>query len=436
MKNKIELLNPKRAKIKAAIFVLAIFFAVFLIVIIFNIVMLRTSLNGLVLHIDGTLAEVSVNKDDVLLVKLDNGQTYVANCTDYSKVDWHDYVGQSVTIVIPQAQLQSENIWALGLIADNVTVIDYQKTLELQIKENKICALVFGIIGLIDVLICIALFVWRSKLPKHKEYPIDCKFCEACVVNQKLSPHNKRGRIFNFFITLFIYIDLISLLCVGIFADEFSRAALTAATISCCAFLALCAIAVFAVRKWMAKKNIEYYAACYPFDSLDISHMHIRAYLKEQLQNAIIAENDPFRYADGGNGFIVDFNSDCVILRDEDDILNESECMRENVFDELQQNDELSQDSGFICKLTYEELNFEALPFYFKPYPLAVVIKSRLKDDKSYPERLVNDLHFMLDSRLLSVFEEFDVKVENLQYILENKERLMLKNQRKAGRLS
>ena len=84
--------------------------------------------------------------------------------------------------------------------------------------------------------------------------------------------------------------------------------------------------------------------------------------------------------------------------------------------------------------LTYGELNFEAIAHYRRnDHPMMIIIKSRLtKTD--LPEEFVNDLHIALDVNVLKTVQTFNVPVENLQYLLDNKKALMLENCRKKKR--
>ena len=79
-----------------------------------------------------------------------------------------------------------------------------------------------------------------------------------------------------------------------------------------------------------------------------------------------------------------------------------------------------------VAKFTYEQLNFEALPFCISAQcPLVIIVKSRLPEEGNYPEILTNDLHFCLSKNLLETLETFNVPVENLHQILDNKEAYM-----------
>ena len=95
----------------------------------------------------------------------------------------------------------------------------------------------------------------------------------------------------------------------------------------------------------------------------------------------------------------------------------------QNVFEE---ETALSEQTPLVV-LPYDQLNFEALPFFGKnKRPLTIVVKSRLDPDAAYPEELVNDLHFLFDSNLLHTLQKYGVKVENLDEILAGKKELML----------
>lgn len=64
---------------------------------------------------------------------------------------------------------------------------------------------------------------------------------------------------------------------------------------------------------------------------------------------------------------------------------------------------------------------------------MMIIVKSRLaKTD--LPEEFTNDLHIALDVHVLETIKAFNVPVENLQFILDNKKPLMLENCRKRNR--
>ena len=82
-----------------------------------------------------------------------------------------------------------------------------------------------------------------------------------------------------------------------------------------------------------------------------------------------------------------------------------------------------------VATLTYGELDFEAKAFYRKrTHPMLIIVKSRLVRRDDFPEEFVNDIHFLLDENLLKTLKTFGVKIENLDYLLENKKQLMLEN--------
>ncbi len=82
-----------------------------------------------------------------------------------------------------------------------------------------------------------------------------------------------------------------------------------------------------------------------------------------------------------------------------------------------------------IMSFTYEQLNFEALAHFRKNiHPMTVIIKSRLNRTDDFPEEFVNDIHIALDINLLNTLKKFNIKVENLDYLLQNKKQLMLEN--------
>lgn len=439
MNNTITFSNPNRQKTKLAVYIMLIFVVLFLVFEILNIMILRTTLNGMVRSVDGILTEAKTDDDgDVGTVKLD-GVEYNAIFTEYGDINLNDYIGKSVTLVIPQSQFGNGDKWAVGFIADDMTLVDGQTVIENKTREYKLLMLCIGIIGAVFALAAVVLVVLTAKMPKTKEYSVAQGFCIFSLPKQKSAPQTKRAIIFMLVFGVIIGLSLLGIMALSEYEKEMSRAAFIATAVCLSVAAVSCAAGIALVYEWSMKKNIEFYDKNFPFDFSDISHAPLRKVVKEQLQNNIIAERQkhPHRYGDGGNGFWVDFTSDGVELRIEEDCECDESLPQENVFEEFESGEENLRDGGeFVGKLSYEQLDFEALPFYFKQYPLAVVIKSRLKDGVVYPDGLVNDLHFMLDSNLLSTFGEFGVKAENLEHILDNKKRLMLDNRRKAKNIS
>ncbi len=196
---------------------------------------------------------------------------------------------------------------------------------------------------------------------------------------------------------------------------------------------------------WLGKEEINFYDKNFPFDFSDISHIQMRKKAKEELQQQILKEyaEHPDTFADGGNGYDVTFDEKGVTLTLQMPLWDENE---ESAFP--QQTEMPSADAVFgensvtdingkteinfnktIMSFTYEQLNFEALAHFRKNiHPMTVIIKSRLNRTDDFPEEFVNDIHIALDINLLNTLKKFNIKVENLDYLLQNKKQLMLEN--------
>ena len=191
------------------------------------------------------------------------------------------------------------------------------------------------------------------------------------------------------------------------------------------------AVVILITTLWLYRKERRFYADNFPFDFTDVSNIPMRKKFKEQLQEELNAERalHPHRYGEGGNGSTVEFSDMGLKLYDFDLMYGSLDTT-----DEIFGVPDTELDAKcLVCTIDYQTLNFVALPFYSKKLrPLSVVIKSRL--DKS-PDgaNLENDVHLILDSNLLTSLQQFNVPVENLQYILDNKEQLIADN---CGRIA
>lgn len=430
MDNQFAVPNPTRQKFKTAaviLIVVAILFAIFA-YLIYDV--RDKNLNGKTTTSTGV---VSVSGDDQnLYLTLDNGEnfstatlsTYYSATEGKSSEEFCNLIksldSKTITITYPADNVSSSNIWVLGLACGENVLFDAEKVLVFKQAENKNITSFFVIAASVAAASAVACFVVCIYLEPLKLYSLAEKFAEFFACRQPDLPIRKKA-------TLLSLVPLFAFLLTAIAGAITAELQLKTATIvllACSAVLfAGGIIAVILTNKRLKTLSIEFYAQNYPFDLFDVSHMSIKKQLKQQLQQELDEERRkyPDRYADGGNGFDCDFTESGLALYVIDEFYVNDQT--QNVFEE---ETALSEQTPLVV-LPYDQLNFEALPFFGKnKRPLTVVVKSRLNPDAAYPEELVNDLHFLFDSNLLHTLQKYGVKVENLDEILAGKKELML----------
>ena len=434
MNNKITLERPLRRRLKVALVTLLIFTVVFAV----NILTLRSvsvkNYSGQVVEVTGEIQQVNYHEDDNGVDIVVDGTKYNANrlaqYTDDLNLD--ELQNQTVTLYVTKTQV-GKVPWVLGIKQADQLLVDYNQVIEQGKEENRETMIVFGVCAGVCFVAACGVYIWRMRVSPTKQYDLAQKYAEYNMSRQPSCPEYKK-----FFIMLLIYLVVFVALSttIGIVCDYVDNETIRIAVCASLGALGLiCTAGILLVAPlWLFKKEREFYAKNFPFDFTDVSHIPMRKKFKEQLQNELNTERalHPHRYGDGG-AYTVEFCENGLKFYDFDLLYSEEIPNTEDVF-EIQ--DAEHDAKCLLCVIDYQTLNFEALPFYRKTNrPLTVVIKSRLKES-DLPDELkpksenenANDVHIILDSNLLATLRHFNVHVENLDYILDNKEQLIAEN--------
>ena len=428
MKNKVILQKPIRQKLGLALFVLIIF----TVVCAGTLLLLRATnvkeFSGEVTEVKGELQEIKYIEEDNVRIVFD-GNTYIANrvLSFDADLNLEALVNQTLTIYISKNQV-GKIPSVLGIKQGETVLVDYEQVIAAGRKENRELMITFGVVtGVLFVASC-GVCIWRLRVSPTMEYDLAQKYGEFSLTRQPSCPEYKKLWIY-----LLVYISC-TVLCGAVLGIVGSLVQSEVIQIAVGVSLGVVFVAgtagVFVMMAWVIKKEREFYIKNFPFDFTDVSHIPMRKKFKQQLQEEINSERTlhPHRYGEGGNGFTVEFSETGLKFYDLD-LLYDYFDTAEDVFGI---RDEEYDAKFLVCTIDYKTLNFEALPFYRKKdHPLVVVIKSRLNASdlpNQFNQEKMNDIHIALDSNLLSTLRHFDVPVENLQYILDNKEMLIKEN--------
>lgn len=430
MHNKIILDNPARNELKAA----ALMCLIGLIVLVccaFGIADIgKKNLNGRTATVTGVLEEL-ITEEDTIYAVIDGKEYTMSVIKSYYEKDREEgsfaqfiqgYVGKTLEVTTPQEHVGDVTPWIIGLSCEGDVLFDTETILQVERAENKVVLLVLVLICVAMVLAVGILWIVRINVNPTKEFALAEKYADFNLIRQPTAK-NKRKKILPIVAISVAVLSLIVIIVMGILEAPDELAIPTILVIVLLYVGVFVAAIVETVLRFREAR--DFYAENLPFDFTDISHLKMNAKTKADLQQRLIEERQkfPHSYGDGGNGYNVTFTAEGVELYEP--VFEENDV----VFDELQ------PENPPIITLPYDELNFEALAFYYRnEHPMIIVIKSRLEQKDYYPRELVNDLHFVLDKNLLNTLETFGVEVENLQYILQNKRQLMAQNCKKSKR--
>ncbi len=439
MKNTVTVEKKIIGRLKLAAVVTFIFCCCMIFMLVSTKMIEKQNLNGNTNNVKGTITKVKHEDDiDYITVKTEDGEsTY--NVVFDSDIDWNNYIDskKTVTVITTQQTFAINNLWAIGFEEDGNVIVDYNATLETLRAENKEMITVSAICTGILAAATLALFIWRVNINPVTERPLDKQFSDFAYSRQPTCPQRKK---MNIAVCVYIALLFICVIALTIVASG-DGDNLSPATIACLSVFGVICIggitAILVLSRIVFKKEIDFYAVNCPFDFTDLSHMTIRKKVKAELQKQIKAERElyPDVYGEGGNGYDVEFTPSGVNLYIDFNYNETPSNDISQVFEDMPSNadpfsDTVSPSANVPqLSLSYAELNFVAVPFYRKTsHPLTIMVKSRLNRRDDFPEEFQNDIHFLLDSNLLETFKKFNVVVENLDYILENKKQLMLDN--------
>lgn len=460
MQNTVIVERKLRQNLTYAIVLLVVFFALSIAMLVCFSLIGKQNLNGNVIDVTGTVDKVE-RDGSIFIVTLNDGsdakEYNVVWGSEKYDVDMTAYKGKTVTLVTTERTFGFSNTWVVGLKAENETVVDYNAVLQEKRAENKeMVTVAWAVFAIIGVATC-AVFIWRSNIVPTAERPLAEQYAEYLTPRQPTCPDRKKLLIALGVWALLLIVFIILLVC---FSPEGDDEPLGAVAI---VFLVLTLVTMVSgavtlpviARTVIFRKEIDFYAENLPFDFTDISFAPMKKSVKEQLQKEIreSREKYPHFHGDGGNGYDVEFTPSGVNLYVDYDYGEHTEGTANlyvnadglaandvsDVFPDMPKSNEdfTAYDAPKnipSLTLTYGELNFEAIAHYRRnDHPMMIIIKSRLtKTD--LPEEFVNDLHIALDVNVLKTVQTFNVPVENLQYLLDNKKALMLENCRKKKR--
>jgi len=439
MNNTVLVESKTKQRLKTACIALYIFCICFIAFLVSIVMIGKQNLNGQVKEVTGTLKELY--KDDSNSIKIDDEYYNVVWDDEEVKVNWSNYLDKTITVVIPQKTFGASNPWILGLKADNTTIVDYQKTIdEKTAKNNELKTVIIIVTAIVCAAAC-GISIWRFNIEPFAERELCHEFAEFLTQRQPTCPERKKCNLFIYIFCAVIFI----LAIVGAIVTNQTPELSTAGIVIIIVFSVIAVSGItcgIILSVWVTRKEIDFYANNMPFDFSDISHAPIRKKYKEALQKDILQERElyPDRYSDGGNGYDVTFGNDGVILSvpDENDEQPIAMPNAEEVFAYTETADntpEQTSDSVYAVsankqiKLSYKELNFEAVAHYRKhSHPMMIIIKSRLTRTDDFPEEFVNDIHIPYDTNLQKTFDKYHVEAENLDYLLNNRKQLMIEN--------
>ena len=440
MYNKVNVENPKRKWLKFAAVYLALFAGLSAaLLFVFGAVNSR-NYNGQVKEVSGVIANVNHSGEDGIEVKMANGKVYNANpVINFDKnLDLDALVGKNVTLYVPQSQFGSSLPWIIGIKQGDNTIVDYNDLIAERTAENRLIMTIVGVIAGVFALATVTVYVLRKRVAPTVEKELYKELCEINARRQPSCPEYRKG--LTIYVLAYLAYTVFYCAIVAIFGNgEENGTISTVACIAVCVSLGVVFVAatvgLFVTSVWIVKRERKFYAENFPFDFTDLSQVTLRKGIKESLQTELKAERarHPHRYGDGANGYTVEFcDMGLIVLRS--DSLNDYNATSYPSSDKVFGVGGAEQyTQQMICMLGYEKLNFEALPYYRKKdRPFAVVIKSRLEKSTELPAGMEHDVHLMLDSNLLATLRQFNVKVENLDYLLENKAQLIAENCPKA----
>lgn len=446
MNNTVLVESKIRQRLKLACALMCVFCLSFIAFVVVTVMIDRQNLNGQTDEVTGTLTAVRI--DDTNALSIDGDKRYnVVWDVEESGIRLEDYINKTVTVTFTRETFASSNPWALGLAVDGQTLVDYQATLAAKTAENNEMKTVLIVVTAILCVATCGLFIWRFNVQPVVEHELYKEFAEFLSPRQ---PTCKQRKFLTIYIGIYFAL-LLALLITAVAIDSEAETIAELAPAAQAVLWTLLAIAViggiglFVFKEWITHKEIDFYADKLPFDFRDISHAPLRKKVKDQLQQEILKDcaEHPDTFADGGNGYDVTFGENGVTLSVSLDDWDPETQPQSNgempdadiVFANAaagsptasEQN--VSIPSRAVKTFSYDELNFEAVAHFRKGVrPMMIVVKSRLNRTDDFPEEFINDIHIAFDLNLLNTLKKYDVAVENLQYLLDNKKQLMLEN--------
>lgn len=420
MINTVEVPNKRRQKVKPGLIcgiALGLVFAIILSIFICVHVM---DLNGKLYAHNVTIKKVSDQETSLIT---ENDKLFSLDKLDNSGISWKDYIGKDVILIVTAQQFGSIP-YVLGLIDNGKTIIDYNITLSRERAENIIFIVSLALLMSLSFACSGYIFRFIRKTKKTEIVSVDDYAWRTCAHKQPMTPKRKT---YSKCILVFIFLILFATGIVQRVSEnhpiESETVIVWGLFIGAVLFITL--FSTLSVIKVFPKDEIKFYSYNFPFNFDDVSHLPLKKNEKAQLQHQLRANraNNPDGFFDYGNGFKTVFTSEGLYLHEED-FIADMEKRTQGVFEDFD-NEEIA-NRALDTLIPYSELNLIALPKYRKyDHMFGVVIKSRLDETKINTQSIQYDIHYVLDSNLLRTLKKFNVKVQDLEYILNNKEKLM-----------
>lgn len=428
-----------RSRLITAIVVILIFVVSFVIGAVSIIRIGNTTLDGNVTEVTGVLTKYDKEENDFVIRINDVDGTYNASPlinalkdklgSDVAAEEYaENLAGKLITFYIPQHPSSTNNVWILGLKVDEDIAIDYTTLIPKLQQTNKTTTTALVVCAVVFAVVACALIIAYTRQSPQKTYVLSEKFAEF-LANQQPTYANKNKTMPVILIVegvVFLLSVLACVICENFVSEKVSDIMYTVSGIYMLAVVAS-AIVMYVILK---NKTRQMYKDNYPFDSTDFCLLPVGKKMKKEFiehMKAFRATN-PDLYTDGGNLYDLLFTDHGVEVYSIDEE-NESEDFDQD--DEQPFFDNKNSDEEYHAKnitygrtpeltLTYDQLNFEALPYFnVANKPIVVVIKSRLDPNTvSLPDDFQNDIHLHLDGDLLSTLSTYNVRVERLELIL------------------
>ena len=439
MNNTIKCSSQVRSRLITAIVVILIFVVSFVIGAVSIIRIGNTTLDGNVTEVTGVLTKYDKEENDFVIRINDVDGTYNASPlinalkdklgSDVAAEEYaENLAGKLITFYIPQHPSSTNNVWILGLKVDEDIAIDYTTLIPKLQQTNKTTTTALVVCAVVFAVVACALIIAYTRQSPQKTYVLSEKFAEF-LANQQPTYANKNKTMPVILIVegvVFLLSVLACVICENFVSEKVSDIMYTVSGIYMLAVVAS-AIVMYVILK---NKTRQMYKDNYPFDSTDFCLLPVGKKMKKEFiehMKAFRATN-PDLYTDGGNLYDLLFTDHGVEVYSIDEE-NESEDFDQD--DEQPFFDNKNSDEEYHAKnitygrtpeltLTYDQLNFEALPYFnVANKPIVVVIKSRLDPNTvSLSDDFQNDIHLHLDGDLLSTLSTYNVRVERLELIL------------------
>lgn len=135
MNNTVLVESKLRKNLRLVCALMCVFCVCFVAVLICVALIGKQNLNGQTIEKTQIIDNVFETESNVITMK--DGTEYNVVWSDDVDVDWNDYKGKTVTLIVTQNTFGGSNPWILGLVADGQTIVDYNETLQSKTAENN-----------------------------------------------------------------------------------------------------------------------------------------------------------------------------------------------------------------------------------------------------------------------------------------------------------